>query len=84
MLSTATFVFLVNPMNTGYKLINRADSPETMPLTGRQQGKPLPMEEQSADAVPNAKAADSAPQVYKNPEKARALIDEFKRGLVPH
>ena len=48
------------------------------------QGKPLPMEEQSADAVPNAKAADSAPQVYKNPEKARALIDEFKRGLVPH
>ena len=43
MLSTATFVFLVNTMNTGYKLINRADSPETMPLTGRQQGKPVPM-----------------------------------------
>lgn len=48
------------------------------------QGKPLQREAQAADAVPSAKAAEGAPQVYKNPEKARALIDHFKRGLVPH
>ena len=54
------------------------------------QGQPLQGEEQAADAAPKAKArtqakaADSTPPVYQNPEKARALIDHFKRGLVPH
>lgn len=48
------------------------------------QGKPLEGEEPAAGAVSEAKAADSTPPVYKNPEKARALIDQFKRGLVPH
>lgn len=48
------------------------------------QGQPLQGEEPTADAMPKAKAADSTPPVYKNPEKARALIDRFKRGLVPH
>jgi pimeloyl-ACP methyl ester carboxylesterase len=47
------------------------------------QGKPLQGEDPAAGTPPKAHAADSPP-VYRHPEKARALIEQFKRGLVPH
>ena len=71
----------VDPTVTAHLL---GETPEPRETTC--QGKPLEGEEPAAGAVSEAKAkaADSTPPVYKNPEKARALIDQFKRGLVPH
>ena len=48
------------------------------------QGKPLQGEEPAAGAAPKAQEADSLPPVYRNPERSRAHIDRFQRGLIPH
>ena len=44
-------------------------------------GKPL--EGEGEATAQKAQPADGTPPTYTDPEKARALIDEFKRSLVP-
>lgn len=46
------------------------------------QGHPLQGEGPSTDATPKSQAAHGTHTVYKNPQKARALLEGFKRGLL--
>ncbi len=66
----------VDPQVTAYLLGEAPAQRETV-----CPGKPLEGEDQAA--AQKAQPADGTAPVYTDPEKARALIDEFKRSLVP-
>ena len=66
----------VDPQVTAYLLGETPAQRETV-----CPGKPL--EGEGEATAQKAQPADGTPPTYTDPEKARALIDEFKRSLVP-
>lgn len=66
----------VDPQVTAYLLGDVPAQRETV-----CPGKPL--EGEGEATAQKAQPADGTPPTYTDPEKARALIDEFKRSLVP-
>ncbi|MET4575200.1 alpha/beta fold hydrolase [Ottowia thiooxydans] len=72
----------VDPLVTGYLLGDSLTQREKI-CAGHPLKQDAPTPEGKAKAANSPEVPASQPPVYKDPERARELIEEFKRGLIP-